>query len=179
MLHPRAKASVPEVAMKTLIAFILGLLALPALFALAGVLGWLPSNATTNPPAWESSFGMKALDASLEKRSDKLSNPIDEKDASALAAGKRIYADNCAGCHGGAKGPSSFGSGFYPRVPQFFQDGAGVDPREAYAAIHDGIRYSGMPAWQSQLNDKQMWQVANFVARIRAPNGKKMDMDRD
>ena len=165
--------------MKTLIAFILGLLALPALFALAGVLGWLPSNATTNPPAWESSFGMKALDASLEKRSDKLSNPIDEKDASALAAGKKIYADNCAGCHGGAKGPSSFGSGFYPRVPQFFQDGADVDPREAYAAIHDGIRYSGMPAWQSQLNDKQMWQVANFVARIRAPNGKKMDMDRD
>jgi len=109
MLHPRAKASVPEVAMKTLIAFILGLLALPALFALAGVLGWLPSNATTNPPAWESSFGMKALDASLEKRSDKLSNPIDEKDASALAAGKKIYADNCGGCHGGAKGPSCFG----------------------------------------------------------------------
>jgi len=36
-----------------------------------------------------------------------------------------------------------------------------------------------MPAWQSQLNDKQMWQVANYVAGIRAANGKTMDMDRD
>ena len=165
--------------MKTLIVFILGLITLPVLFALAGVLGLLPSNASSNPPGWESSFGMRALDASLEKRSGKLSNPIDSKDAAALAAGKKIYADNCAGCHGGAKGPSSFGSGFYPRVPQFFQEGTDVDPNEAYAAIHDGIRYSGIPAWQRQLDDKQMWQVANFVASIRAPNGKTMAMDRD
>jgi mono/diheme cytochrome c family protein len=165
--------------MKTLLVFILGLIALPVLLALAGVLGWLPSDATATPPAWESSFGMRALDASLEKRSGKLANPIDPKDASALAAGKKIYADNCAGSHGGAKGPSSFGAGFYPRVPQFFQEGTDVDPNEAYAAIHDGIRYSGMPAWHDQLNDQQMWQVANFVATIRAPGGKKMDMDRD
>src|SRR5690348_5914118 len=120
---------------------------------------------------------MRALDASLEKGSGKLSNPIDPKDAAALAAGKKIYADNCAGCHGGAKGPSSFGSGFYPRVPQFFQEGSDVEPNEAYAAIHDGIRYSGMPAWQRQLDDKQIWQVANFVASIRASNGKNMETD--
>ena len=165
--------------MKMLIGFILGLIALPALFALAGVLGWLPSNASATPPGWESSFGMKALDASHEKQSDKLSNPIDEKDAAALAVGKKIYADNCAGCHGDAKRASSFGSGFYPRVPQFFQEGADVDPNEAYAAIHDGIRYSGMPAWHGQLSDQQIWQVANFVANIRGPGGKKMDMDHD
>src|SRR5690348_2821400 len=165
--------------MKMLVGFILGLIALPAIFALAGVLGWLPSNASATPPAWESSFGMKALDASLEKRSDKLSNPIDQKDAAALAAGKKIYADNCAGCHGDAKQASSFGSGFYPRVPQFFQEGADVDPNEAYAAIHDGIRYSGMPAWKSELNDEQIWRVANYVATIRAANGKPMDTDRD
>jgi mono/diheme cytochrome c family protein len=122
---------------------------------------------------------MRALDASLEKRSDGLKNPIAAKDAAALAAGGKIYSDNCSGCHGSAKGPSAFGSGFYPRVPQFFQEGTDVNPNEAYAAIHDGVRYSGMPAWDKQLNDQQIWQVANFVANIRGPSGKKMDMDAD
>lgn len=165
--------------MKTVIAFIVGLIAFPLLFVLAGVLGWLPSDATSNPPHWESSIGMRALDASLEKRSDGLSNPIKTNDSPALASGHKIYADNCSGCHGGAKGASAFGSGFYPRVPQFFQEGTDVDPNEAYAAVRDGIRYSGMPAWHGQLSDKQMWQVANFVASIRPPAGKGMNMDRD
>lgn len=165
--------------MKMLIAFIVGLIAAPILFALAGIAGLLPSNSNSEPPRWESSIGMRALDASLEKRSNGLKNPVTAKDAAAIAAGGKVYSDNCSGCHGSAKGPSAFGSGFYPRVPQFFQEGADVDPNEAFAAIHDGVRYSGMPAWDKQLSDQQIWQVANFVANIRGPGGKKMDMDDD
>lgn len=164
--------------MKTLIAFIVGLIATPLLFAVAGIAGWLPSNATSEPPKWESSVGMRALDASLEKRSDGLSNPLAEKDSAALAAGQKIYANNCAGCHGSAKGPSDWGSkGFYPRAPQFFQEGSDVSPPEAYTVIHDGIRYSGMGAWRDLMKEDDMWKVANFVASIRGPNGKMKDMD--
>jgi mono/diheme cytochrome c family protein len=164
--------------MKILIGFIVGLIAAPLLFALAAVAGWLPSDAASQPPGWESSAGMRALDASLEKRSDGLKNPVAAKDAAALAAGASIYKDNCAGCHGDAKGPSAWGAkSFYPRVPQFFQEGTDVSAPEAYAAVHDGIRYSGMPAWRGQLKEDEMWKVANFVANIRAPGGKKMDMD--
>lgn len=165
--------------MKTLVAFIVGLIATPILFGLAAVLGFLPSDAASKPPGWESKMGMRALDASLERRSGSLKNPIAAKDAASLAAGGKIYSDNCAGCHGGPKGPSAFGSGFYPRVPQFYQEGTDVDPNEAYAAVDNGIRYSGMPAWHGQLTDRQIWQVSNFVAGIRGPAGKGMDMDRD
>jgi mono/diheme cytochrome c family protein len=165
--------------MKTVIVFIFGLIAAPILFGLAAILGWLPSDSASDPPGWESRIGMRALDASLEKRSSGLENPVAAKDTSALAAGRKIYTDNCAGCHGNAQKPSAFGSGFYPRVPQFFQEGTDVDANEAFAAVKGGIRYSGMPAWKGQLSEKQMWQVANFVAQIRAPGGKSMDMDRD
>jgi mono/diheme cytochrome c family protein len=165
--------------MKTLIVFILGLIAAPILFGIAAILGWLPSDAASEPPGWESKIGMRALDASLEKRSGGLENPIGANDARALAAGRKIYTDNCAGCHGSATKPSAFGSGFYPRAPQFFQEGTDVDPKEAYAAIHDGVRYSGMPAWHGQLSDKQIWQAANFVAQIRTPAGKAMTTGRD
>jgi mono/diheme cytochrome c family protein len=166
--------------MKMLIAFVAGLIAAPLLFGLAAVAGWLPSDAASNPPAWESRIGMRALDASLEKRSGALKNPIAENDAMALAAGRKVYADNCAGCHGDAKGPSDWGGkGLYPRAPQFLQEGADVDPSEAYAAVDGGIRYSAMGAWRDQLSEQQMWQVANFVAKQRAPAGKGMAMDRD
>jgi mono/diheme cytochrome c family protein len=160
--------------MKSLIAFIAGLVAGPALFLFAGIAGWLPSNATSEPPNWESSVGMRALDASLERRSASVENPIGAKDLGALSAGRKIYSRNCSGCHGSAQAPSEWGAnGFYPRAPQFFQEGSDVNPKEAYAAIHDGIRYSGMGAWRGLMKNDDMWMVANFVAQIKSPKGAK------
>jgi mono/diheme cytochrome c family protein len=159
--------------MKTLIAFIVGLIAAPLLLALAGILGWLPTAATSDPPKWEASLAMRALDASLEHRSTGLKNPIAANDAAALAAGSKLYADNCASCHGSARGPSRWGAhGFYPRAPQFWQEGSDVGPEEAFTAIHDGIRYTGMGAWRDRMKDDDMWKVANFVARIRGSQPK-------
>jgi mono/diheme cytochrome c family protein len=164
--------------MKTVVAFIAGLLILPVLFGVAAIAGWLPSMATSEPPHWESSIGMRSLDASLEKRSKGLKNPVAANDSAALAAGSKIYADSCSGCHGSAKGPSSWGSkGFYPRAPQFFQEGSDVTPTEAYVAIRDGVRYSGMGAWRDQIKDDQIWKVANFVASIHVKGGEMKDMD--
>jgi mono/diheme cytochrome c family protein len=160
--------------MKSFIAFVFGLIIAPLLLLIVGIFGWLPSNATSEPPKWESSIGMQMLDASLEKRSKGLTNEIAGSDAAALAEGGRIYARNCAGCHGSAKGPSAWGAkGFYPRVPQFFQDGSDVSAPEAYAAIRDGIRYSGMGAWRSVMSDDEMWKTANFVANTHAKGAMK------
>jgi mono/diheme cytochrome c family protein len=79
-----------------------------------------------------------------------------------------VYRENCAGCHGDARGPSRWGSGgFYPRVPQFWQEHhEHVTAPEAFVTVRDGIRYSGMGAWRGMLSDAEMWQVANFVSRI-------------
>lgn len=78
--------------------FIAGLIAGSVLLLLAGMLGWLGSNATAEPPNWEMSIGMRALDASLEKRSAGLRNPIAGNDA--ILAGRKLYAMNCSGCEG-------------------------------------------------------------------------------
>ncbi|HVU28927.1 MAG TPA: cytochrome c [Sphingomicrobium sp.] len=163
--------------MKTLAAFIIGLLATPLLFAALALSGRLPSDAVSEPPKWESSLGMRALDASLERRSQSLKGELSPNDPAVIAAGQKIYADDCAGCHGSAKGPSVWGSkGLYPRAPQFFQEGSDVSPREAYAAIHDGIRYSGMGAWRDLMKEEDMWKVAYAVASI---SGRKPMKDRD
>jgi mono/diheme cytochrome c family protein len=162
--------------MKTLIVFILGLIAAPLLLVLAGLLGWLGSTGTRNPPGWEVALGDRLVETALEKRTKGLKNPIKHDDSAALAAGRKLYAMNCSGCHGTAQAKSEWGSkGFYPRVPQFWQgDAAGLTPEEAYAAIRDGVRYSGMGAWRALMKEDDMWKVANFVARIHdLPPGPK------
>ena len=162
--------------MKWILAFVAGLIAAPLLFAIAGVTGLLGSNATSVPPRWENRIFGGILESSLERRAKGVANPIKADDKAALADGKELYTDNCAGCHGDAQASSKWGShGFYPRVPQFFQQGeSDLTPEEAFAAIHDGIRYSGMGAWKGMMSDSDMWKVANFVASIRSPSSKAM-----
>jgi mono/diheme cytochrome c family protein len=156
-----------EAAMKILVGFLLGLIALPVLFGVAAIAGLLSTNSTATPPGWERFLAMSALDRSLEHRATGLKNPIAPNDRSASVAGAKLY-EGCSGCHGDIKGPSSWGtSDFYPRAPQFYQEGADVTPEEAYAAVHDGIRYSGMAAWGDQIPASDIWKVANFVSRIR------------
>lgn len=157
--------------MKTLIAFVGGLIAAPILLVLAGLVGLLPSNSTSTPPGWENELGERLLDTALEHRTSGLKNPIKVSDTAALAQGMELYRDNCAGCHGDASGPSKWGTaGFYPRVPQFWQasmeEHEHLSPEEAYTAVHDGIRYTGMGAWTGMMSEQDMWKVANFVARI-------------
>jgi mono/diheme cytochrome c family protein len=164
--------------MKTVIAFALGLIAAPALFAVAAMTGMLPTDSRSEPPRWEAAFAMRALDTSLEKRSKGLSDPIGPNDKTAIATGEKIYADDCAGCHGDRKGPSNWGAnGLYPRPPQFFQEGSDVTAPEAFAAIRDGIRYSGMAAWRGQMKEDDMWKVAKLVAGIHAKGGAMKGMD--
>ena len=155
--------------MKTLVAFISGLVAAPLVFTLAAVAGRLPSDSVAAPPGWEMSLGMRALDSSLEHRSDGLKNPIAANDGAALAQGRQVYDDNCAGCHGTAKAPSAWGSkGFYPRAPQFWQEGSDVSAEEAYAAIHDGVRYSGMGAWRDLMRIEEIADIRHLIEGWRA-----------
>ena len=153
-----------------LAAFVIGLILLPGLFLLLAVTGRLSSDSVSAPPGWETEVGETALDASLEGRAEGLQNPIAAGDEAALLAGMTLYGDNCAGCHGSLRGPSAWGSGgFYPRVPQFWQEGHDhehLTPAEAFAAVRDGIRYSGMGAWNGTLSEAEIWQVANFVSRM-------------
>ena len=151
------------------LAFILGLLLIPIVVVILGLIGRLPSDSVSAPPGWEVEVGEHLLDASLEHRTAGLTNPIAANDEAALAEGLSIYNDNCAGCHGGAGARSRWGAeNFYPRVPQFWQEHEHehLSPEEAYAAVHDGIRYSGMGAWRGMMSEREMWQVANFVSRI-------------
>ena len=77
-------------------------------------------------------------------------------------AGKRLYQNNCMGCHG----PERQGSGNYPSL-------VGVEKKYNTAAFHSLVQ-SGrrmMPAFK-QLNENEREAIASFVLNIEAAKSK-------
>jgi mono/diheme cytochrome c family protein len=170
MMAPCADAiSARRSSMKTLLAFLAGLLLLPLVAAAFVFTGHVASDSLAAPPAWEQRLGGRALDVALEARAGQAAPKFAPLDDGTLLLGMKEYREHCAGCHGGFRGPSGWGAhAFYPRVPQFWQDNVDVNQAEAYVAIRDGIRYSGMAAQRDQMPDNEIQAMAGFVSHIHA-----------
>jgi thiosulfate dehydrogenase len=99
--------------------------------------------------------------------------PADEEN---LNAGAGIYEDKCEVCHGTQDTPSSIGKTMFPTAPQLWVKkksgvvGVSDDPvGETYWKIKNGIRLTGMPAYQKLLTDKQIWQVSLLLSVANKP----------
>lgn len=96
--------------------------------------------------------------AELRKAPDKAvnrPNPM-ENDPEALAAGKLLFADHCAECHGddakgGRKGPSL-------RVSEV----QNASPGTLFWLLTNGVVRKKMPTW-SKLPEPQRWQLVRFL----------------
>jgi mono/diheme cytochrome c family protein len=78
------------------------------------------------------------------------------KSASAAAAGKKLYALNCAQCHGS----NLQGIGPAPSLDRAPVKNA--KPGELFWFITKGKLESGMPSW-SNLPQQQRWQIVTFL----------------
>ena len=153
---------------KSLIAFVSGLLLLPLVGIAAAWLGLLPWHATSNPPRWETAFADKTLRASVKHYLPDLKNPVPASNDN-LLVGMKIFRANCAGCHGEFGHPSQWGTtGFYPRVPQFADVPPTLSAPEMFFVVKNGIRYTGMGAWDGMLSDGEIWQVVTFLNNLKS-----------
>lgn len=131
--------------------------------------GMIPANADAKPGGLELWMAGTSLDATLEKYAPKEQNPVALTDQN-LLDGVRLFGENCAVCHGSAKGaksPSPIAKGEYPRPPQLATDGVEDDP-EGYSfwKIKHGIRLTGMPSFGYTLKDEQIWKLALFLKHM-------------
>lgn len=83
-------------------------------------------------------------------------NPFPQE-AGAIAAGRSLYAQNCAACHG-----NRLEGGIGPEL-----DGSNYDDEILFELIYTGITDNGMPAFAS-LGSEKVWQIVNFI-RYSAP----------
>lgn len=124
-------------------------------------------------------FERQIVSVPLHARIDRemVATPPIQADEANLVAGAQIYHDDCASCHGFHGRPSPFAAQMYPRTPQLWQKhrngnvvGVSDDPPgETYWKVANGIRLSGMPAFDKILSETQMWQVSLLLANADKP----------
>src|SRR5688500_5993805 len=96
----------------------------------------------------------------------KIKNPV-PGDAESIEAGKKLYQRHCASCHG-PQGKGDGGMALSGGTPSDLTDDTwdyGSTDGEIFVSIRDGVS-SDMLAYKEKLNEKQIWQVVNFIRSI-------------
>ena len=87
------------------------------------------------------------------------------------ARGAPLYAQNCSVCHGDSgAGDGPAGVGLEP-APANLRDGARLDHLSLYAIYNTlgmGVEGTDMPAFADQLDDRQRWDLATYIASFSA-----------
>jgi glucose/arabinose dehydrogenase len=89
-------------------------------------------------------------------------NPFAKSDA-AKAAGQKLYAANCASCHG----RQGQGTGNVPSLVDGRLDS--VTPGELFWFITKGSKENGMPSWSAMQVTKR-WQIVTYVKLMKVSN---------
>jgi mono/diheme cytochrome c family protein len=136
--------------------------------------GGMPMATSAPPLPLEKTVASLALAASYGNTAQQKS-PFQADEAN-LLAGARSYKERCAVCHGAPHAPPpAIAKGMFPPPPQLFEqlDMVTGDPEGiTFWKVSNGIRMTGMPAFQNALSDTERWQVTTLVAhadRLPAP----------
>ena len=144
---------------------LVGLIAVPFAVYFYFVTGSAPVATAAQAMPFEKVLAQKALDARVAKEMP-TSVPV-AADESTYTAGAKVYRENCSICHSFSDGnPGGISKGMFPRPPKLLQ-GKGVSddkPGETYWKVANGIRLTGMPAFNQSLSETQMWQVSLLLA---------------
>jgi mono/diheme cytochrome c family protein len=112
-------------------------------------------------PAGRNDEPVRTVLARVPEKDRAKPNPF-EKDPQALSAGKKLFDQHCAECHGESgdgsrKGPSL--------ITAEFQQ---AKPGEIFWILTNGVIRHGMPAW-SKLPEPQRWQIVTFLRQLALP----------
>jgi len=118
-------------------------------------------------PAWLGvQTGIRAQEPRRNPEAQKLKNP-EPKNTESNEAGKKLYQRHCASCHG-PNGKGDGGMALSGGTPSDLTDDTwdyGSTDGEIFVAIRDGVS-ADMLAYKEKLNEKQTWQIVNYIRSI-------------
>jgi predicted CXXCH cytochrome family protein len=156
---PRKKA------LQVVLGSVVGLaLVLGGLYAL---IVWEGSSARGNAPALEANLAQWLLLHTVPASQRAVKNPLSTAAGSAdVAAGQELYRSKCQSCHAyDGSGRTEIASGQYPRPPDLRSTAVQrMSDGELFYHIKNGIRHTGMPAWE--LPDRRLWQVSAYLRNL-------------
>lgn len=153
------------------------LLVLAAVAAVAvGSLGWLGYqgfmagfSAKTEPTALEVAMARYVRHLAIPYAQRNTPNPVPANPV-VLAEGLRHFADHCATCHANdGSGDTPIGKNVYPKAPDLRKaETQALTDGELFFVIHNGIRFTGMPAWGKGKPEEDLdsWKLVHFIRHL-------------
>ena len=159
---------------KVLLGFVLGMIAVMVMVFIYLRFGALPVAVADMPFPMEKLIVHVPLGARIKRE---MKQPPFGTSEDVFEGGAKVYRAQCAGCHGTPGHDVAFAKSMYPDAPQLWKKHAvgsvvGVsddEPGETYWKVANGIRLSGMPAFNHVLTDTQMWQVSLLLKNADQP----------
>lgn len=89
------------------------------------------------------------------------------------------FADHCATCHANdGSGETPIGKNVYPKAPDLrLADTQSMSDGEIFWVIHNGIRFTAMPAWGEgdPAEDKDSWKLVHFIRHLPKLTPEELD----
>jgi len=125
--------------------------------------GWYDSAATHPHTAPVNHVLDIALRRSISVRAADIAVPALDDPRRALN-GFKLFRAHCVQCHG-APGiaPDPYARGMMPAPAALVETARQWPASEVYLVIRQGIKMTGMPAWQYRLHDDDIWDVVAFM----------------
>lgn len=117
----------------------------------------------TAPVYWALETGM--LNAVRRRARDIEAPPLD--DPTLVRRGFVLHRDSCVPCHGApGVAPHDIGKALLPAPNNLAQSARDWRPAELYWVIRNGLKMSGMPAWEKRYADADLWALVAFVRQL-------------
>ncbi len=152
---------------------------------IAGTLGWLGYQLFTT--GFSAKTEPHAIEVFLARQIRHLAIPIEQRNSpnpvsfspDLLKEGLAHFADHCAGCHANdGSGQTPIGKNVYPKAPDLrLADTQSMSDGELFWVIHNGIRFTAMPAWGEGDPGKDMdsWKLVHFIRHLPQLTPEELD----
>jgi mono/diheme cytochrome c family protein len=85
-------------------------------------------------------------------------------DAAQVLSGFCAYQVHCSACHGApAVARQLWATGMEPSPPYLIDVSRRFRPEELFWMVKNGIKMTGMPSWNNEMSDAQIWSVVAWL----------------
>ena len=145
-------------------------IAIAAVFFIEVVAPSMNWSATAEPGMIEGYLADRVIDGWVGRKSTAQDNPLSATTQN-LKMAQDDYREHCAGCHAlDGSGRNEFGAQFYPPVANLLEDESQMTDGQLYFIIAKGIRYSGMPAFETHHSREEIWRFVLWVRHLTRLN---------
>jgi mono/diheme cytochrome c family protein len=133
-----------------------------AAFVYSGVYDVSAIDQHTKPVYWLIEFTMRRAIAVRAKESDTPDLTRPDK----IERGLALYHENCEQCHGApGVSPQRAALGMMPVPAYLVRTAREWTPARIHWIVKNGMKMTGMPAWQYRMDDEALWSVVAFVTQ--------------